>query len=143
MLIALIRGPYSHPLVAHQYSHILYTHYKNLKTLHALPSVCGCASVHLPKHTPQEVSNPLHYITNNNGCFHESNHVSLLNRLYILYTSIYQLMFYIYISLNIHSFVKPLEHLHLPTLLFLLVVKCSSSLNRLSRKTKPATCVCF
>lgn len=30
---------YAYPLVVHQYSHILYTHHKNIKTPHTLPSL--------------------------------------------------------------------------------------------------------
>lgn len=99
------QGPCTYPLVVHQYSHILYTHHKNrlLTHFHLCVQVCTCTFAFI--HTPQEVpSNPLHYIPNN-GHSHERNHMSLLNRLYIMYICIfiYQLMFYIYKRLYIHS----------------------------------------
>lgn len=126
MLIAPIRARTPTPLWS--INILIYcTHMTKIERLltHFLLCVCGCAHVHLPlythTHTPQEVpSNPLHYITNNHSCFHERNHISLLNSLYIMYICVYlyQLMFYIYKRLYIHSFVKPQEHLHLPNLLF-------------------------
>lgn len=96
---------YAYPLVVHQYSHILYTHHKNIKTPHTLPSLSVGVHMYIyiytHTHTPQEVSsNPLHYITNNNNCLHESNHVSLLNRLYIY---IYIYIAYVIISLYLYK----------------------------------------
>lgn len=79
-----------------------------LTHFHLCVQVCTCTFAFI--HTPQEVpSNPLHYIPNN-GHSHERNHMSLLNRLYIMYyicIFIYQLMFYIYKRLYIHSLWNP------------------------------------
>lgn len=78
------------------------THITKIDThFHLCVQVCTCTFAFI--HTPQEVpSNPLHYIPNN-GHSHERNHMSLLNRLYIMYICIfiYQLMFYIYKRLYI------------------------------------------
>lgn len=119
MLIAPVRTRTPTPLWS--INILIYcTHIKKIERL-LTHCECGCTCVHLSldTYTPQEVpSNPLHYITNNNGCFRGSHAIVTLKQT-VYYVSIYQLVFYIYISLYIHSFVKPLEHLHLPTLPFL------------------------
>lgn len=78
-----------------------------LTHFHLCVQVCTCTFAFI--NTSQQVpSNPLHYIPNN-GHSHERNHMSLLNRLYIMHICIfiYQLMFYIYKRLYIHSLWKP------------------------------------
>lgn len=101
---------YTHPLVVHQYSHILYTHHKKRRTPHTPLSAFSCVCVHLSferwhihTHTQLRRGLQILYIVQHSELF-ASMEATMFHSLKYIYLYISAYTYHLYLYSIIHTF---------------------------------------